>query len=313
MTTGRPVPPHAQAEPTWRRRGGFFLDGTWDRATGTTVGAAWVQWEAPADAAGRREPVVLVHGGGGQATDWMWAVDGRPGWAEHFVAAGHPTYLIDRTGYGRSVWDARTMGERDPVPPTSLLAGLFQLDETDVRPGPDSRFAAVGASSTGLLVDSDAAQRRDADHLIALMERIGPGILVSHSAGAPSVWLAADTRPDLVVAIVAVEPLGPPYGGERHGRAMSAGLTAFPLSGGLARVPVLLLTAAASGHRDADRGTAAFLRELGAPVEHVELDRDGTHGDGHGVIFGRGSTASFHLVHAWCTDVPRRKATHDQL
>jgi pimeloyl-ACP methyl ester carboxylesterase len=313
VTTSRDLsdPPHAQVEPALRRRGGFFLDGGRDPDTGAIVGPAWVQWEAPAEPADWLAPVVLVHGGGGQATDWMWAVDGQPGWADHFVEAGHPTYLVDRTGHGRSVWDPRTLGDRAPVPSTSLLADLFQLDESDVRPGERSRWAAVGASSTGLLFDSDDAQRRDADHLITLMGRLGACILVSHSAGAPSVWVAADARPELVTAVVAVEPLGPPYGGERHGRAMSAGLTAAPLSGGLAQVPTLVVTAAASGHRDADRATAAFLAELGVPVDHVELDRIGLHGDGHGVILDRHSTACFHLVHPWCTDV-RRKADHDQ-
>jgi len=105
-----PDPPHAQVEPALRRRGGFFLDGGWDPDTGAIVGPAWVQWEAPAEPADWLAPVVLVHGGGGQATDWMWAVEGQPGWADHFVEAGHPTYLVDRTGHGRSVWDPRTLG-----------------------------------------------------------------------------------------------------------------------------------------------------------------------------------------------------------
>ena len=30
----------------------------------------------------------LVHGGGGQGTDWTGTPDGRPGWAQRFVEAG---------------------------------------------------------------------------------------------------------------------------------------------------------------------------------------------------------------------------------
>ena len=33
-------------------------------------------------------PLVLVHGGGGQATDWMGTPDGRDGWMDYFLAAG---------------------------------------------------------------------------------------------------------------------------------------------------------------------------------------------------------------------------------
>ncbi|TYL51763.1 hypothetical protein FXB39_08310 [Nocardioides sp. BGMRC 2183] len=285
--------------PTLRRRGRFFLDGSWDPVTGTTVGAAWVEWEAPPDPDDWLTPVVLVHGGGGQATDWMWAVSDQPGWAELFVANGHPTYLLDRTGHGRSVWDVRTQGERQAVPPSSLLAQLFQIDEVDVRPGPGAMFGPIGASSTGLLAEPEGAQRRDADHLMTLMKRLGRCLLVSHSAGAPSVWLAADARPDLVTAVVAVEPLGPPYGGERHARALSAGLTASPLTGGLGAVPALVLTADGSGHDEADRQTVAFLTDLDVAVRHVELGRIGLEGGGHGVVFDRHSTATFNLVRDW--------------
>ncbi|GGJ59968.1 alpha/beta fold hydrolase [Streptomyces brasiliensis] len=273
-----------------------------------------MQWEAPADEEDWKDPVVLVHGGGGQSTDWMWAVDGQQGWAELFVQAGHPTYLLDRPGHGRSVWDPQVMGERSQVPDTALLAKLFQVDEDELEPGADSRFGAVGASSTGLLVEAESAQRRDAACLARLLELTGPAIVVTHSAGSPGVWLAADRSPDLVKVVVAVEPLGPPGGGERHARALSEGITAFPLglsraaadgrASGLGRVPVLVVTAACSGHRNADRQTANFLSGLGVAVEHVELDRHGLHGDGHGVIFDRNSTAAFHLVHGWVRDSP---------
>src|SRR5260370_21561242 len=30
-------------------------------------------------------PLVMVHGGGGQGTDWMGTPDGRPGWAGYFL------------------------------------------------------------------------------------------------------------------------------------------------------------------------------------------------------------------------------------
>ncbi|SEF32315.1 Lysophospholipase, alpha-beta hydrolase superfamily [Amycolatopsis pretoriensis] len=296
MTSAQPAhrrPPHRGAEPTRRRRGGFFLDGEWDAKLHRPVGSAWVRWEAPADEGDWTAPVVLVHGGGGQSTDWLWAVDGQPGWAELFVGAGHPTYLLDRPGHGRSVWDVEAMGPRSAVPDTTVLARLFQVDEAELR----GRFGAVAASSTGLFADAAAAQRRDAAALTRLLELVGPAIVVTHSAGAPAGWLAADRRPDLVDIVVAVEPLGPP-----RTRALTEGVTALPLGAagqprGLATVPVLLVTAAASGHLQADSETAAFLRGRGAEVEHLRLGQHGLDGDGHGVLFDRNSTAAFDLVH----------------
>src|SRR3954462_10141028 len=61
----------------------------------------YVQWEAPVDVT-RPYPVVLVHGGGGQGTDWMGTPDGRPGWFQYLVQEGFKVYVVDRPGHGRS-------------------------------------------------------------------------------------------------------------------------------------------------------------------------------------------------------------------
>jgi pimeloyl-ACP methyl ester carboxylesterase len=45
---------------------------------------------------------------------------------------------------------------------------------------------------------------------VALLERIGPAVLLIHSQSGAFVWPIADKRPNLVKAIVAVEPNGPP-------------------------------------------------------------------------------------------------------
>src|SRR6185295_2125864 len=47
-------------------------------------------------------PIVLVHGGGGQGTDWMETPDGRPGWFQYLVQEGYKVYVVDRPGHGRS-------------------------------------------------------------------------------------------------------------------------------------------------------------------------------------------------------------------
>src|ERR687895_80562 len=47
----------------------------------------------------------------------------------------------------------------------------------------------------------------------ALLDRIGPAILITHSQAGPFGWLLADARPKLVRGIVAVEPSGPPFEG----------------------------------------------------------------------------------------------------
>jgi pimeloyl-ACP methyl ester carboxylesterase len=45
----------------------------------------------------------------------------------------------------------------------------------------------------------------------ALLGRIGPAIIVTHSQSGPFGWLIADARLRLVKAVVAAQPAGPPF------------------------------------------------------------------------------------------------------
>lgn len=75
---------------------------------------------------------------------------------------------------------------------------------------------------------------------VALLDHIGPAILLTHSQSATFGWLVADARPSLVRAIVAMEPSGPPvYDNVEKGApewfedgplTKPYGLTALPLA-----------------------------------------------------------------------------------
>jgi pimeloyl-ACP methyl ester carboxylesterase len=49
------------------------------------------------------------------------------------------------------------------------------------------------------------------DGIVALLDKIGPAILLTHSQSGAFGWPVGDARPDLVKAIVAIEPNGPPF------------------------------------------------------------------------------------------------------
>ena len=53
-------------------------------------------------------------------------------------------------------------------------------------------------------------QELNRDAGIALLDMIGPAIVMIHSQSGTFGWPIADARPNLVKAIVAVEPSGPP-------------------------------------------------------------------------------------------------------
>jgi pimeloyl-ACP methyl ester carboxylesterase len=48
-----------------------------------------------------------------------------------------------------------------------------------------------------------------AESLLALIEEIGPAVLIAHSAGGPMAWWIAERRPDKIRAIVGVAPGAP--------------------------------------------------------------------------------------------------------
>jgi len=46
--------------------------------------------------------------------------------------------------------------------------------------------------------------------ILALLEETGPCVMIGHSAGGPPTVSAARARPDLVPALILIEPTGPP-------------------------------------------------------------------------------------------------------
>lgn len=67
--------------------------------------------------------------------------------------------------------------------------------------------------------ERQAAAQEAVASLLRFLKR--PAILVGQGSGANVAWLVADVAPDLIHAIVAVEPLGPPFGsalGNKNGQ-----------------------------------------------------------------------------------------------
>jgi pimeloyl-ACP methyl ester carboxylesterase len=149
-------------------------------------------------------PLVLVHGGGGQATDYMGTPDGRDGWLDYFLAAGFDVYFVDRPAHGRSP-PSRAYGELGAPTTTEVIAGFTA--ESRQYPGgggpATKELAQHTASSEPGPTASNAVLK---ENLAELLDRIGPAIIVTHSAGGPSGWLAMEARPNLVKGVLAIEP-----------------------------------------------------------------------------------------------------------
>ena len=73
-----------------------------------------------------------------------------------------------------------------------------------------SRFDQFYASQFPSIVSFPKQQEINRNALVALLDKIGPAILLIHSQSGSFSWPVADARPNLIKAMVAVEPSGPP-------------------------------------------------------------------------------------------------------
>lgn len=310
------------------RHGHFWVPGERVERDGETYqrGPMFVEWEAP-ERVNKPFPVILVHGGGFQGSEWFDTPDGRPGWAQRLVEAGYAVLVVDRPGHGRSPFHTDTIGPMGP--PFSYENGRRIYFPAEALPthtqwpfaaDDDAAMDAFIAGYGPLPADLEASQDMDADRLARLLDRIGPSILLTHSASGPSGWLTADRRPDQVIAIVAVEPMGPPFANIPNIGSLNWGLAAAPLTfdpprtcyeevrnaplealrvPALVDLPILVLTAEASNFAAASVPIVEHLIAAGAAAKLLHLPDHGIYGNGHGVIYELNSDDVLHAVTNW--------------
>ena len=159
----------------------------------------------------QRWPIVLVHGGAGQGTDWMTTPDGRPGWATFLLQEGYIVYVVDRPAQGRPAFHPNVNGEFPAQAPTfeNAARGLGPL-------GGEARAVAQFTASLGPAMPiNPRTQNVWREKAGQLLDEVGPAVLMTHGDSSAFGWLAAQARPDLVRAIVAVAPVQLPQGQAR--------------------------------------------------------------------------------------------------
>ena len=336
-------PRHLEGELVTSRRGVFWVgDETVSLPQGTVPrGQMFVQWEAPATVT-KPYPIVLVHGGGGQGTDWLGTPDGRPGWATFLLQDGYVVYVVDRPGHGRAPFHPDVLGPMGSPLSIELVSRLFTnaagapeahptADLHTEWPGsgdPDDPCVRQFAAGTGpMLADLPAAHAVERERGAALLDDIGPAILMTASAGAPMGWLTADARPSFVEAIVTLEPLGPPFRADSD-FSLDWGLTAAPMTfdppaaspdellttaagasaartepartlPALTGTPIAIVEAEASLFVQSCAATAAFLEQAGCRVDRIALAEHGVHGNGHLMMLERNNRDALEPILRW--------------
>jgi pimeloyl-ACP methyl ester carboxylesterase len=206
------------------KQGYFFVGGAIDpnREGSPTVGHMYVEYQVPQRLT-HPYPVVMIHGGSQTGTNFTGTPDDRQGWAQYFLRRGYAVYVVDQVARGRAAQWSQANG---PVSASNLtrLEQRFVAPERyklwpqahlhtqwpgSGKPG-DPAFDQFYASQFPSLVDFGLQQALNRDAGAALLDRIGPAVLLIHSQSGAFVWPIADKRPALVKAILAVEPSGPP-------------------------------------------------------------------------------------------------------
>lgn len=247
-------------------------------------------------------PVLLWHGGGMTGANWDKTPDGRPGWLQGFLHAGFDVYVSDAVERGRASWNQYPDIYRDEPMFRSKQAGWDQFrmgppagyatDPALCRPHPDVQFPIQA-------FDQFTKQwvPRWAEHEAmtlaayqALLERVGPCMVVGHSQGGSFALLAAQRAPELVRRVVAIEPSGAPDWQDLPVRP-SPHMVIW--GDYIAEHPLW------SVYRDTVDRYLQQLASRGSTVKTLDLPAQGMRGNTHFVMMDRNADAVLHEVVSW--------------
>jgi len=235
--------------------GYFFVGGHWEKEGDKDyqVGQMYVQYLMPKHQR-HPNPIVLVHGTAQTGVNFLGTPDGREGWAQYYADQGYKVYVVDQVGRGRSGTSTEEYGKYARLSAydmESIYTGqenynLFPQAKLHTQwPGGagvigNPSFDQYFASQVPFIADGRKTEELVDPALIALLEKVGPSILVVHSQAGVFGYKVADERPDLVAALVEIEPNGPGFydpdfvGGEnwyKYGAKIARpyGITRVPL------------------------------------------------------------------------------------
>ena len=343
----------APAEHTMSTREYFYVGGKYTKDV--MAGQMYVEALRPARVT-QKYPIVFFHGASQTATNWLGTPDGRPGWADYFLGQGYLVYLVDQPARGRSTWHPNINGplqilsapdvERRFTASESAGGNWPQAKKHTQWPSDhpnkgrrgDPVFDAFYATQVESLASAVETQTLVQAAGTALLDKIGPAIVVTHSQSGPFGWLLADSRPKAVRGIVAIEPNGPPFQNSvtNEDKARPWGVTDIPLAYDppartaadlsavreskpdapdltpcwkqadpprrlvhLQGIPVLVVTTESSYHAVFDHCTSKYLTQAGVGNTFVRLEDQGIRGNGHMVMLEKNNLQVAALLQKW--------------
>lgn len=251
-----------------------------------------------------KAPLLMWHGGGLTGVTWETTPDGREGFQNYFLRRGWPVYVSDAVERGRSGWSMYP--DITPGEPVFLtVANPYERFRIGNGPGsyergttlPGCQFPADKESYLQFTKQNVPRWTTTDDMIIAayiaLLEKVGPSVVMIHSQAGLFGWKVAQARPDLVRALVLLEPAAV---GDK------AQVTA------LKDIPQLVVY---GDNISADsrwpiiraRGVefAELVRRAGGSVDVVDLPERGIRGNSHMMMMDHNNLEVAGLIQDWLT------------
>lgn len=221
-------------------QGVFYAGGTYDvtppaGAPTTMSNQMYVFYQIPASPNNRswswkrtgRVPIIMIHGSQQTGANFLGTPDGRPGWAAYYVKHGWPVYVIDQPGRGKSGYFPNAYGPQAANPNPVTVQQMFTAPEltnplawpqaashTQWPGGPGSgvpgeyAYDQFFASQVANMPNGDQALALTTAAVTALVKKIGPSVIITHSMSGPTSWFIPQANPGKIKAVLAVEPGG---------------------------------------------------------------------------------------------------------
>jgi pimeloyl-ACP methyl ester carboxylesterase len=276
-------------------------------------------------------PVVMVHGATLTGKSWETTPDGRMGWDEYFVRKGHPVYVPDQVGRGRSGFNQAVFNNvrAGGMPPSNQPVWLRFSDEgawPNFRFGPKAGAAYPDNQFPLSAVDELAKQgvpdvsfggiptpNPTLKALSDLAGQLNGAVLMGHSQSGSFPLAAALLNPTVTKGLVLVEPGSCP-----------ATYTAEQIAT-LAKVPILVVF---GDHRDTPTGIPTLptwqarfeacqalisrLKSAGGQAEMLDPPDRGIRGNSHMIMQDKNNLQIADLILQWLDErVSKRRGGNE--
>lgn len=287
-----------------------------------TVNQMYVRYMVP-EKAGKKPPMVMIHGMTLTGKCWETTPDGRMGWDEYFARKGHPVYVPDQVGRGRSGFNQASFNnarvgktEAADMPPMwrfsdEVVYPNFRIGTADKLPFPGGQYPVEALDELSKQAVPDLSMAVPSPNptykaLSNLAAQLKGTVLVSHSQSGHYPLEAALVNPAGIKGMVLLEPGHCPSFDEKQIAT-------------LAKIPTLVIY---GDHLDIDTGIPGFswqgahdsykafvarVNAAGGKAKLLYLPGIGIEGNSHMLMQDRNSLQVAGLVLEWVEKEAGRK------